>query len=1129
MDELFTQASKEVSSEIEQAQIAIGGPIITPQPEPEPQVSEPWYKPAVNLWQSVGGGMAKAGFETKDFLFGEPEEGEKSDLRRGIEHRQEELNDESMVNAVASGISQFAVGMLGAGKIMAPLKIAQKGLKAKAAFEVTRGAAAGAVVIDPHEERLSNLVEQFPVLSSPVTRYLAASPDDSDAEGRFKNALEGIGMDLAIIGVFATSMKALKFVKGGQPEEAAKLMIDGHMTPEARTAKAQVAAPSPANVEVDKLVQAETVAKAIKAPKKIKLQADVTVDDAAGIIKGTRNDIKAIDHFGGREEAIAAGYKFGSGADLPWQKLTDGDEVNLFVLNTTAELEDQLNAMKGGDILSDARVRQMVQQRARLFNEDPDLLFGEVAKAGEQANSMVANMEASYLIANKMFADTYDVAMKVRNQLFDDWGGDPTAAIEDLRMRLSASASMYGNARSMSSAAGRSMRRMRGQFQISPEDLTKVNEMDGDKLADLLYQTKGDPLKMAETMKPSFMQRVLDETTYSLTNSLLWLYPTHIVNTTSNMYMMAARPTEKLIGSLMMGSKGSPIRKQAMLEYRYTVGALHDGWENAVEAFKRADSVINPHSSEYFDNGSNIQQQVLPWRPIESVSELAHNAYVAANYRTIVGLPTRALGMMDELNKTIRYRAVVQARAHVDGLDAGLKEMDLKQYMEKRMLEAFDDAGRGIDPAALKESQVVTFTQELLPDTLGATTLKARATFKPLHLILPFIKTPVNVLRYATKMTPGLNLVQKEYRMMWSGALGLEAQAQAYGQMSMGLMFMGIAANMAVSGQLTGGGPSNINLKRELLNTGWKPYSFIHTDADGKRTYVPIGRFDPVGMPFGMVADLVDMMILHPNTREAEKGMGAVAVALAKNFSEKTFLQNINQLMRAASNPDQSLEKYIGGIGASAMPLSGLIRAGNPDPYLRDARGIIDNTMKNLPGYSETLPPQRDVFGNPMARRIGLTTVEDADLVQKEHNRIIEETGQGIGKMSANRSGVDLRDLELSDGRNAYDVLQIYVRNDDEGSKGISLNARLEKTIQSKGYQKLVDGDGEEKGTTLYTLKRIMSKYREVAFKRLQKDYPEVGRAVASRSLEVRAAVQSKRNERKSGVGQTLEALGIRQ
>ena len=1123
MDELFTQASKEVSGQIEQAQAVVGKPIPNPQPEPEPQVDEPWYKPAVNLWKSVGGGIAKAGFETKDFVFGEPEDGDKSTLRKDIEQGQEDLNDESVYNALAAGITQFSVGMLGAGKLMAPIKIAQRGMKAKAAFEVTRGAIAGAVVIDPHEERLSNLVEEFPALSSPVTRYLAADPSDSDAEGRLKNALEGIGMDLAIIGVFAGSMKALKLVKGGQPEEAAKIL----KATESGTPPKVEATVSPANVEVEKLVQAETVSKAIKAPKKVKLQVGVEVEDAAGIIKGARQDIKAIEHFGGREEAIAAGYQFGKGVDLPWQKFSDGDEVNLFIMNTTAELKDQLDAIKGGDVLSDGRVRQMVQQRARLFNEDPDLLFGEVVKAGKAANEMVANMESSYLIANKMFADTYDVATKVRNQLFDDWGGDPSAAIEELRMRLSASAAMYGNARSMSSAAGRSLRRMRTEFRITPEDLARINKMDGDKLADILYQTKGDPLKLAESTKPSFMARVLDEATYSLTNSLLWMYPTHIVNVTSNMYMLAARPTEKLIGSLMMGSKGSPIRKQAMMEYRYTIGALHDGWENAVEAFKRADSVVNPHSSEYFDNGANIQQQVLPWRKLESVTDLAHNAYLAANYRTIVGLPTRTLGMMDEFNKTLRYRAVVQARAHVDALDMGLKNDDLKQYMAKRLSEAFDEAGRGIDPAVIKESQIVTFTQELLPGTLGEATRNFRASFKPLYLILPFLKTPVNVLRYATKMTPGLNLVQKEYRMMLSGAMGVEAQAHAIGQMAMGTMFMGIAANMAVSGQLTGGGPANIQLKKELLNTGWKPYSFIHTDADGTRTYVPIGRFDPVGMPFGMVADMVDMMILHPNTREAEGGIAALLVALAKNFSEKTFLQNINQAVRAASNPDQEVGKSIGGIAASAMPLSSAIRWANPDPYLRDARGIVDNAMKNLPGYSETLPPQRDVFGNPMARRIGLTTKEDADLVQKEHNRIIIETGQGIGKMSANRSGVDLRDLTLDDGQNAYDVLQVYVKNDGKGSRGLSLNDRLEKTIQNPRYEQLVDGDGEEKGTKLYTLKQVVAKYREAAFRRLQRDFPEVGKAVASRTLEVRAAVQSKRNEGKSEAGQLKEALGI--
>ncbi|MCX8589007.1 hypothetical protein J3U14_10860 [Gilliamella sp. B3801] len=47
-------------------------------------------------------------------------------------------------------------------------------------------------VFSPHEERLSNLVQEFPELANPITEYLQAKPDDSFAEGRLKNSLEGI-------------------------------------------------------------------------------------------------------------------------------------------------------------------------------------------------------------------------------------------------------------------------------------------------------------------------------------------------------------------------------------------------------------------------------------------------------------------------------------------------------------------------------------------------------------------------------------------------------------------------------------------------------------------------------------------------------------------------------------------------------------------------------------------------------------------------------------------------------------------------------------------------------------------------------------------------------------------------
>ncbi|QND25795.1 hypothetical protein HB773_04590 [Sinorhizobium meliloti] len=189
------------------------------------------------------------------------------------------------------------------------------------------------------------------------------------------------------------------------------------------------------------------------------------------------------------------------------------------------------------------------------------------------------------------------------------------------------------------------------------------------------------------------------------------------------------------------------------------------------------------------------------------------------------------------------------------------------------MERAIDPAtGQAVDQKALQEAQVTTFQQELLPGTAGATIQQARARHPILTFIVPFVKTPINVLRYSWKMTPGLNLLQKEFRDAVKGANGAEAQAQAMGQMALGMTFMGLAASMALNGKMTGAGPTDPELQKELRATGWQPYSYIFEGEDGSTKYIPMGRLDPASMAMSMVADLVEALRHAP--RRDQRGEG---------------------------------------------------------------------------------------------------------------------------------------------------------------------------------------------------------------------------------------------------------------
>jgi hypothetical protein len=1098
---------------------------------------------------AAGSGVIEAGMETKDFIFGEPKEEDKSLFRQDHENRVEANKEGGFVTSATQSIAQMVTGLVGAGKMMKPFKVFQRlrngGKAARATYEITKGAAASLVVLDPHEDRLSDLIENYPALQNPVTNYLAADPEDSAAEGRFKNAIESIGLDFALVG----AVKVVKLLRAGKNEEALKEIkkleaggaapqVDQTLNPagdrkaaasarvmeepQAETATAtRTASSAPDSIRSQITVEnATTAAPGVRAADDVGYRSAELSDDAVkAILRGAADEEAAIKKFGSKEAATEAGQVLSRVSTLPWQKLRGSEEVLSFVNRAAKIRKAEMDAAKGGAVMSDARVSEMVHSRAQLFGEDPEMVLGKIQEAGTAARDMVATMETSYLLANRMFQETYDAAFRLRNGMLDEWGGDVGRAEKELKARLMASADLLSSARSMSSNSGRALRRLRGMHQFKPEDLAKVQGMDGQRLADLIFQTKGDPKQLAQVANPTFLRRIMDEATFSLTNSLLWLWPTHVTNITSSVIMLAGRPTEKLLGSFAVGPKagGDIMRQQAIREYAYTVASLGDAWTAMKDAFLRGDSILSPHNTEFFGGGGTLRtaQQPLPWRPVKSITDLAFNAWVSANYRNIVGLPTRSLGAVDQFFKTLRYRAYIQAEAATKANQAGLKGEEFQRFIRERMEAAIDPAtGQALDQKALREAQITTFQQDLLKGTAGATVQQVRAQHPILTFVVPFVKTPVNVLRYSWKMTPGLNLLQKEFRDNMKGINGPEAQAHAYGQMALGSTFMAFSAVLALNGKMTGGGPRDPILQQELRATGWQPYSYVIDRPDGSRKFIPMGRLDPTSMT--MMADLAEALRHDPEGVNNEKGIGALAFALAKNFSDKTFLQNIHQALEAMTDTSGDKgEKYLASIAGNTIPLSSAFRGINPDPHLREARSFIDQVLKNVPGYSETLPPVRDAFGEPVARRIGLSTTIASDIVEAENVRMMLETGKkGVGKPDPKFEGVDLRDITLKSGRNAYDR---YQELSGQLPKRKSLKEYLAKAIQSEPYQDMADGDSGVKGTRQYVLGQTVEQYRGMAKKVLIQENPELQALIKARQKAARGAYIENRQRRQQG------------
>jgi hypothetical protein len=1247
---------------------------------------------------SVGTGVWKGLFETKDFFTGNTPDEDKSDFRKAMERTSQELGQESAVNSITEGISQFAVGILGASKLGAIARLPSlfgKVRGGKAALGIGEAAVGGAIVFDPYQARLSNLVQDFPALQNPVTAFLQADPANTEAENRFRSALESVGLDLAVIGVFLGSLKALRAGTRGdqksvedalaeasaalEQSRAEQIVKDAQVPPPAApgTAKAPAAsagttkdAPgpagggTPADPELERRIQeridqgmtpeeieadldgrigldeikqrmtprpfdeanpppqgepitpaappVKTMADVanILRPKAPELNAagqpvpEITVRpvgsqkprpgapvpkpgapepvvasgqvarttpaadelpnvDSPGrvaadrprpipeiedfatppVLRAIARDVQALTQYGSRPAAIAAGHKFGGTvADqmvgkvkgLPWQTL-DPEQVETIAARLADALAADITKTKGGKVISDQRLLRLAGQRAFLFNDNPAEVLGNIQAAGRNSIQMAANFEAATGLGIKMVDEVNQVAQHIQAGNFAPWGGNKAVALADFGKRAGLAIEFLANAKAMSSSAGRTLRRQRGDLnRLSLAQLKKMGDLPVETLLKLVQSANGDLRGVARVLqKPTWAARAVDALNYLRVNNLLWGWKTHVVNTVSNAYMLATRPLEKALGATIgrginaltrgralssFNAQGArSMRVQAIREYRYAGAALVDAFKSASQAAIHGDSILDPRMSEAFRPGGAVTDQTgrvvgptnqgqLMWRPVHGLTDVINNAFRAVEVS--IGLPTRFLGFSDEATKQIAYRSTVMSDASLEADAMGLSGRAYKEHINRRLAEAFDEDGQAVNKAALEEARIRSFQQDLLEETAGKSIAMFRARHPLFGLVLPFVKTPVNVLRYGVKLTPGLNLLQKEYRRALAGHLGPDAQAHAIGQMSLGTLFMGTAAYLSSSGMFTGSGPYQPKTRSALMSAGWQPNSVRTIDEEGNINHFPLGRFDPVALPFSIVADLQD--VLHAEGGETPQWQDAVfalGLALSNQLKNRTYLMSLNQFMEATMDPGEegtNIGKYAGNLVGSMVPYSSLWKMTNSDPYMREVRDMVDGVMANTPGLSDKLRARRDWVGDEVSVRKGFTNTLEDNVVDHELVRMGLDTGNAPAPPSPlTKGGVDLRDFTLEDGRNAYDVLQ-ELAGHPEGQP--TLKDSLAKLIMSPEYQRAIDGQSDTKGTKQWFLKQITDKYRQAAKQKLLKMSPKLRAEVQAEELKARSA-----------------------
>jgi hypothetical protein len=284
-------------------------------------------------------------------------------------------------------------------------------------------------------------------------------------------------------------------------------------------------------------------------------------------------------------------------------------------------------------------------------------------------------------------------------------------------------------------------------------------------------------------------------------------------------------------------------------------------------------------------------------------------------------------------------------KAHQEGLKG--------EAARKRIGELVADPTDDMFERALDYGRYLTFQRKLGP--VGQKVSGITQENLVAKIFLPFIRTPTNLIKFAAERSPAAPLL-KEWRADFKA--GGARRDLALAKAALGTGF-GIAMYQgALEGHLTGSAPSDQKKARLLYADGWQPYSIKLGDQ-----WYSYKRLDPFSTTIGVAADLATMEGGLTDKQREDKATLLIA-SLMGNLASKTWLSGLSDLTEALTDPERHADNLKSRLVASFLVPNFATQIGRTiDPVRRERDGVVEELRSRVPGLSDGLLPQRDIWG----------------------------------------------------------------------------------------------------------------------------------------------------------------------
>lgn len=614
---------------------------------------------------------------------------------------------------------------------------------------------------------------------------------------------------------------------------------------------------------------------------------------------------------------------------------------------------------------------------------------------------------------------------------------------------------------------------------------------DADRILKALRGTTIKVLDPEQMEKPGFWRKMNG----LRANMMLSGPTTHETNIVNNAIMAAWMPGMHSLGGLLTGNVEQMRRGALMFAGNFAVAG--DAAKMALKSLRENRAFLDPDHLTLDDAASGD---------------------AVRGFASFLSAPTRALMTADEFFKQMNYRSHVRAQSLISarkaatarGLDGKEAAAFIADRVGKDIEHAFDIRGGAVNVTGLMHSREATFTQGL--ETGIGAWLQDGANKHPLiRFIFPFVRTPVNIFRFNWQHMPVLGAFQRQMRQDF--AAGGARRSLFYAKQAAGTMLYSMAGGMAAAGMLVGGGPKNPDIRQQWLAKGNRPYTL---KIGGKQ--LDYRRIEPFGTALGIMADMVEMAG-ELKEDDADHLLTAGVASMMASVSSKTFLIGMSDFFDAMSSGEEwRVQKLFSSSVRSFTP--NILNQLNPDDHWRESRSIVEEIAARTPGWSETLEPRRNLFGEPVARVPGdLQRVFNPFTVSDQPNdkvaNALYDLGRAVPMPSDHTSGgLDLTDRKQwvnenpkRSGQSPYDRMLELLSKPEHGP---SLREQMTKLVESDRWEAASAGtEAYPGGRRLEYVTEIAHRAQERARNSMLREYPELERAMMNERREKAASYRS--------------------